>query len=224
MVVSGPGAGTIAFFDLDRTLVEENTGKLYVRWRFQEGKMTLREVAHTSLWILQYTFGVLDAERVSQAAAESIAGQREDEFGAELAGWVEEVVLPCITTAARREVERCRREGFRVALLTSGSRYVADPVAADVGVDDVLCTRFEVEDGRFTGRTLPPVCYGAGKVEQATAFAEAEGLDLGRSRFYTDSVSDLPMLEAVAEPRVVNPDPRLTRLARRHRWPVAYWR
>ena len=67
---------------------------------------------------------------------------------------------------------------------------------------------------------MRPVCYGAGKTYWAERFAAAEGLDLARSYFYTDSITDLPVLERVGEPRVVNPDPRLRRAAMRRGWPV----
>jgi len=77
-----------------------------------------------------------------------------------------------------------------------------------------------VRDGRFTGEAVRPVCYGAGKIYWAERFATAQGVDLGRSYFYTDSITDLPVLERVGEPRIVNPDPRLRRVAARRGWPV----
>jgi putative phosphoserine phosphatase / 1-acylglycerol-3-phosphate O-acyltransferase len=77
-----------------------------------------------------------------------------------------------------------------------------------------------VRDGRFTGEAVRPVCYGDGKMYWAERFAAAEGLELDQSYFYTDSITDLPVLERVGEPRVVNPDPRLRRLALRRGWPV----
>jgi putative phosphoserine phosphatase/1-acylglycerol-3-phosphate O-acyltransferase len=77
-----------------------------------------------------------------------------------------------------------------------------------------------VRDGRFTGEAERPVCYGAGKIYWAERFAAAEGIDLDRSYFYTDSITDLPVLERVGEPRVVNPDLRLRRVAARRGWPL----
>ena len=77
-----------------------------------------------------------------------------------------------------------------------------------------------MRDGRFTGEAVRPVCYGAGKIYWAERFAQRHGIDLERSYFYTDSITDLPVLERVGEPRVVNPDPRLRRAAVRRGWPV----
>ena len=85
----------------------------------------------------------------------------------------------------------------------------------------MLVTQLVVRDGRFTGEAVRPVCYGAGKIYWAERFAERQDIDLGRSYFYTDSITDLPVLERVGEPRVINPDPLLRRAAVRRGWPVA---
>lgn len=78
-------------------------------------------------------------------------------------------------------------------------------------------------EGRLTGRVDRPICYGPGKVEHARRWAADHGIDLGASWFYSDSRSDLPMLEAVGSPEVVNPDPRLGFVARRRGWPIHRW-
>ncbi len=212
-----------AFFDLDRTLVRVNTGPLYVRWRIRRRQMGVSDLLRVSFWSLQYTLGVIDADAVSRAAAATLAGVDEAAFRRECAAWVEAEVLEHITRAAREELVRRRDEGLVCALLTTTSPYVADPVAAHLGIEHVLCSRMAVRDGVFTGEVEPPLCYGPGKVARAREWAADAGVELGRSVFYTDSVSDLPMLETVGEPRVVNPDPRLFALARQRGWPVTRW-
>jgi phosphoserine phosphatase len=84
-------------------------------------------------------------------------------------------------------------------------------------------TRGEIVDGVYTGRLAGPFCYGRGKVEAIAELARWEGLDLAQCYAYSDSASDLPMLEAVGHPVVVNPDGRLERHARRHGWPVVHF-
>lgn len=212
-----------AFFDLDRTLVRVNTGPLYVRWRMRRRQMGLPELLRVSWWTLQYTFGVIDADAVSRAAARSLEGLDEAAYRRECAEWVEAEVLAHVTQAAREAVARHAAEGAVCALLTGTSPYVAEPVAAHLGIEHVLSSRMAVKDGRFTGEVEPPLCYAEGKVERARAWAAEHGVDLSRSVFYTDSVSDRPMLETVGEPRVVNPDPRLSALARRRGWPIERW-
>ena len=100
---------------------------------------------------------------------------------------------------------------------------MAEPLAATLGLDAVLCSRLEVEAGRFTGRIVEPLCFGRGKVSWAERWAASLGVDLAASAFYTDSFNDLPMLERVGHPVAVNPDLRLARHARRRGWRISLW-
>ena len=80
-----------------------------------------------------------------------------------------------------------------------------------------------MEDGRFTGRVIEPVCFEAGKIHWLEQLVATQRIDLARSWFYTDSITDLPLLELVGHPVVTNPDPRLYREASRRRWPVRFF-
>jgi phosphoserine phosphatase len=92
-----------------------------------------------------------------------------------------------------------------------------------LGMDDVVSTQLEVEKGLFTGRVVGPACFGRGKVHWAEALGQKRSLDLDKSWFYTDSYTDLPMLERVGNRVIVNPDPRLRRAARQRGWVVESW-
>ena len=212
-----------AFFDLDRTLVRVNTAPLYVRWQMREKKLGWGAYARVSFWGVQYLFGVLDAAEASARAATTLAGVDERVFRAACAAWVRREVLPLVPAAAHAEVARRREAGYVLAVLTSTPPYVAEPVAEALGVEHVLASRVEVDAGRFTGQLAEPLCYGPRKVDRARDWADTLGIALETSAFFTDSVSDLPMLEAVGEPRVINPDPRLRLTALRRGWPVERW-
>src|SRR3954451_17911781 len=92
-----------------------------------------------------------------------------------------------------------------------------------LGIDEGLQTQFELADGQFTRRLLGPACVGSGKVHWLEDIVARRAVDLGGSWFYTDSYSDLPMLERVGNRVVVNPDPRLRRAAKQRGWPVENW-
>ncbi len=212
-----------AFFDLDRTLVRLNTAPLYVRWRVRQKQLGWMDMVRVTWWGMQYFVGVLDAARASERAVSTLEGIDEETFRRECAIWARREVLPHVTERARRAVEEQRERGAVLAVLTTTTRYVAEPVAESLSIDHLLCSRVDVEGGRFTGGVSEPLCYGPGKVDRARTWAQKHGVDLGASVFYTDSVSDLPMLEAVGEPRVINPDPRLRRIALRRGWPIERW-
>src|SRR5215475_6350161 len=124
--------------------------------------------------------------------------------------------------ARRRDVARTLYYLFWYKLGLLDVRRALDASMAWVrGKDEAaLVTQLVVREGRFTGEVIEPVCYGRGKVYWAERFAAEHGVELPRSYFYTDSITDLPVLDRVGHPRVVNPDPRLRRLAQRRGWQV----
>lgn len=212
-----------AFFDIDRTLIASNTGNLYMRWRFRRGEASLWEVIRVMKWMLQYTVGVRDTATVTAKALTLVKDLEESAFLDECQRWFAADVVPRISDAARAEVERCQREGYECVILSAATPYVAGCVAEEFGIETVLCSRLEVVEGRFTGALSEPLCYGPRKAEVAESWAEANGVSLADSAFYTDSISDLPMLQRVGQPVVINPDPRLRWHARREAWPVRHW-
>ncbi len=216
-------ARAAAFFDMDRTVLRVDTGILWMRFLRRRGEISRLTMLRAVGWALRYKLAVIDLHELSRRLVAPLAGTSEAELLAKAALFYVEHVAPHVAARARDRIAAHRSRGDRVALLTASTRYVAEPLAAALGLDGTICSRLEVEDGRFTGRVDPPLCFGAGKIARAERWAEAEGIDLSASTFYTDSYNDLPMLERVGRPVAVNPDGRLARLARRRGWPIEIW-
>ncbi len=212
-----------AFFDMDKTLLRVNTAGLYARRELREGRARRRDVARLSWWLLRYAFGVLDAEAVARRLVRPWQGSPERDVIDATSHWVASEVLGHLSTLGLAEVERRRAEGWDCVLLTSSTVYAATPVAQAAAIEHVLASRLRVQDGLFTGEVETPFCFGHGKVAVAEAWAAMHAVDLGQSAFFTDSISDMPMLERVGEPVAVNPDLRLRWEARRRGWPVLQW-
>lgn len=210
-------------FDLDRTLVRVNTASLYARWQVREGEARRRDAVRVAWWIARYTLGLIDAESIARSLARPMVGRDEARFAERVERWVRDEVLPHVAPAAIEEIARRKADGYLCAIVTASTSYSADPVGRAVDIEHVLASRLAVSDGVFTGEVVPPFCYGEGKVVAVEAWARAHDVDLAASAFFTDSISDLPLLERVGEPVVVNPDPRLRWVARRRRWPVRAW-
>jgi HAD superfamily hydrolase (TIGR01490 family) len=212
-----------AFFDMDRTLLRCNSGSLYIRWLRERGEISLYETARSMAWIAQYKLSLLDMEAVVAKVTASMRGQSEEELAEKCReffdAWVQSQVAPKAVEAIAHHRER----GDVVAILSTSTPYVVEPLARHLGIAHAICTRINVSDGRFDGTHVRPACYGPGKVHWAEAFARDHGVDLERSFFYADSYSDRPMLERVGMARVINPDLRLRRYAKRVGWHVDEW-
>lgn len=212
-----------ALFDLDRTLVRKETATLYVRWEREHGEAGLGDLAKTLFWVAKYTLGILDAETVAAKVAWELRGKPEQAMIDKCEAWCARDVLPLVGDGAKAAVRAHQEAGDLVAIVTGASPYVAGPVARHLGIEHVLSSELEVEDGVFTGRFVDPLCYGRGKITRVARLAETLGFDPREAIFYTDSVTDLPLLEAVGERVCVNPDGRLRREAMRRGWPVVRW-
>lgn len=212
-----------AFFDVDRTLVACNTGRLFLRDLRRRGEISFLRALRAMGWMLKYHLSLIDLDAVAAMLVAQMRGQSERDFAARCRSWVEDEILPLLLPSALRQIEHHRKEGHLLAILSSSPTYVTRPIAETLGLDEVLSTQFEVEGGQFTGRLLGPACFGKGKVHWAEDLVARKEIDLGSSFFYTDSYSDLPMLERVGHGVVVNPDPRLRRTAKQRGWPVENW-
>ena len=209
-----------AFFDLDETIVRGNTGTLYLRQLHKDGLLSSFRLVQLAWVLFRYKFSLVDMERLLMRAAAMLGGVPESHLSERCTTLYHESIRPLISRAAVEAIVAHQRLGHQVVLLTAQSSYIAEPVCRELGIAHWLSTRLETKDGVLTGQLDGPACYGPGKCQWASAFAEEHAIDLGASYFYTDSYSDVPMLEMVGKKRVVNPDPRLSVEAIRRGWTV----
>ncbi len=219
------GAGKIgAFLDVDKTILSENSGTLYLRALYDRGEVEWTTLLANLGSYVQYKLNLLDIERWTKQTMRQFRGRRERDLEEESAPWFREYVLPTIYPEALELVRMHQGRGHVVALVSGATRFVVQPVAEHLGVNHLMYTHMEVKEGALTGRVIDPICFGEGKVYWLQQLIEGEGIDLARSYFYTDSITDLPLLELVGHPQVVNPDPLLYRAAVKRRWPVRFFK
>ena len=213
-----------AFFDLDGTLLTVNSANLRVKRERRLGRITNWQLFRVAVMLGGYKLGFLDMESALKAALAELRGASEADIREQTREWWTDEVRPFVAPGARAVLDAHRKQGEPLVLLTSSSLYASEMAREEFGLDAVLCQGYEVKDGLFTGEPTRPLCYGPGKVEAAEAWAETHEIDLAASTFYSDSATDVPMLERVGKPVVVAPDPRLSMIARRRGWPVVDWR
>ena len=210
-----------ALFDLDRTLLDTSSGSLYARYQYRIGLMNHRELLQISWWSLLTRLGLLKMDSLIPKLAATAQGQSEPDILSLCDRWFQQDVLPHVTERGQDRVREHQAQGHLVAIVSASTQYVVGPMAAYLGIPgNYVCTRLENRGGQLTGKITPPACYGEGKVLWAERFAAEHDADLGQSHFYTDSISDLPLLKRVGHPVAVNPDPRLRRKARQRGWPI----
>ncbi len=213
-----------AFFDLDRTLIEVNSGAYYAFYEWRNGEITHRQFLKSILWMALYHFSLIDMEKAFDQAVRHYEGLPERELRQRTEDFFHQYVTSAIQPGALHALQSHRQQGHPLVLLTASSTYLSECVAQHWDLDAILANHFPTDDqGHLLGEFEDPFCYGEGKVHRARRWAEEANVDLSRSYFYSDSLSDLPMLEVVDNPRIVNPDPRLQRVAQRRGWPILDW-
>jgi HAD superfamily hydrolase (TIGR01490 family) len=211
-----------AFFDLDRTLMAGSSGLHWARAARASGLVSRRKMAQYAWKNVKFRLrGSTDEETdaVRAEVANMLEGVRVRDLQ-RLAPKVLAGVLPRLYPQMLDVAYAHQDEGRRVYIVTAASQDLASIIAQIVGFDGALGARYEVVDGVYTGRDAGIFTYRDGKPLAMRELAAAEGIDLESSWAYSDSESDLPMLRAVGNPVVVNPDPELARVAREEGWDV----
>jgi putative phosphoserine phosphatase/1-acylglycerol-3-phosphate O-acyltransferase len=213
----------IAFFDFDRTLISgysilaiarETAEQGARRGKLQQSARVIQAIAKHKV----YSSGS-NYHRLVKRTTRALAGVSE----ATLREIGEQAYRKHLGKALYREavtlVEAHRAAGHKLVIMSAASRYQIEPIARVLGIDDICCTQLEVQDGRFTGNVITPMCFGEGKLLAARRVARQYNATLKRSWFYTDSSADLPLLRKVGQPVVVNASDKLGAHARANNWP-----
>jgi HAD superfamily hydrolase (TIGR01490 family) len=212
-----------AFFDMDKTLISENSASLYMRYRYQKGEIGGVDLLKGLGAYLQYKLGILDIRHWTKMMMLQFRGGDEAELEIEARKWFDAELVQTIYPEAERLVGEHAAAGHVVAIVSGATKFVVRPLAERLGISHMLYTRLEVEGGRFTGRVIEPICFEEGKIYWLQQFIEEHDVDLAKSWFYTDSITDRPLLDIVGHPVAVNPDPLLYREAVRRSWPVRFF-
>lgn len=213
----------IALFDLDHTLIPFDSGAAFAHFLTARGALPPGFEAEYTGYCLRYAAGTVDMVEMHRFTVGALAVHDAAELRHWLLGFQEDIA-PRIPRAAKQLVQDHQAAGHACALVTATTRFVAEPFGALLGLPVVLATQPELgPDDRYTGEIVGQPCFREHKVTHVQAWLARQGRgwsDVGRSWFYSDSIHDLPLLEAVNHPVAVNPDDQLLAQALARGWRV----
>ena len=212
-----------AFFDLDRTLIDVNSAVLFAQFERKAKRISNFQFLGVLKNSLLYHLNILDMESAYNNAVNHYQGQTEEWVEARTLEFFHAKIRSRLQPGAQKALSHHKGLGHTLVLLTTSTSFQAKIASSTWGFDAWLANRFLVEDGKLKGGVNSPLCYGEGKVVYAKEWAAENAVDLSVSYFYSDSYSDVPMLEEVGFPVVVNPDPKLRTHAARKGWKVVDW-
>lgn len=216
---TGPSA---AFFDLDRTLIAGSSVFVVATTARAAGLIPTRQFLGDAVGAVKFKLLGADddtTDAIRDRILGAVAGIAVDDLVA-LNAEVLPKLLSKIRPEARRLLDLHRHAGRATYIVSASPIEIVEPLAVSLGMTAGIGTRSRIVDGRYTGDLDGPFCYGEGKVTAMRDVARWDGLDLDQCYAYSDSASDLPMLQAVGHPVAVNPDAALNRHAMASGWPV----
>src|SRR5690349_20728353 len=212
-----------AFYDVDGTLIKINIVHAFAFYASRHASLAVsaKNTVKTALSIpVFWAADKLSRKWFNEIFYRSYQGASEDRLVVLAEELFEDVIKPNIYPRARDLIEESRRAGCRQVIVSGALDFTMRPLARWLGVDDFIANRLEFSDGYATGKLRKPFVAGATKAQIMRDYAQAHGIDLGKSWAYSDSYSDFPMLTVVGHPTAVNPDLRLRTVARSYDWPV----
>ena len=213
---------SLALFDLDETLLAGDSDYEWGQFLVERGVLDRATYeARNRDFYDRYRAGTLDLAEFLDFQLKPLSWFSRAELDAWHAEFMTAKILPMIRPGARALLER-HRDSLRV-IITATNAFVTGPIAAFLGVPDLVATDLETQNGRFTGRALGTPCFREGKVARLEQWLAARGqrlADFEDSWFYSDSANDIPLLSLVTHPVAVHPDDRLRAHALAAGWPI----
>jgi HAD superfamily hydrolase (TIGR01490 family) len=214
----------LALFDLDNTLLSGDSDYEWAQFLIERGVLERAEYeAKNERFFLQYKAGSLDIHEFLEFQLAPLARHPREKLDRWHAEFMRTKVEPMIRAKGMELVQRHLRDKQLCAIITSTNAFIAAPIARAFGVDHLLATELEVEDGRFTGKPSGTPSFRQGKVTRLAEWLADQGRTLASfsaTWFYSDSHNDLPLLERVTHPVAVDPDEVLRREANERGWQI----
>jgi HAD superfamily hydrolase (TIGR01490 family) len=217
---------TLALFDLDHTLLNGDGDDLWCRFLVRHGLIEPALLARNACMGEDYRAGRVGVQAFSEFYAGLLAGRTPAFWAPWQETFVAEEIRPRLSAAARAQVASHRAAGHLLVLTTASNRVIAERTATELGFEHLLATELVLDAGVYTGQVDGTPNMRAGKLERLRRWLAERGLPdaaLAAAWFYSDSINDLPLLEAVGQPVAVSPDPMLARHAAARGWPVEAW-
>lgn len=215
----------LAIFDLDETLIDGDCASLWSAYMAKLGWVDGESfLQRDSELMALYSQGLLAMEDYMTFSLSPLVGRSAEEVAHVIEPFVEDIIEPLIYSDACQCLAKHRAAGDRLLVISASGVHLVAPIAARLGISEVLAIDLEEQHGSYSGNTVGILTYRAGKVQRLQAWLSEQGESLEGAYFYSDSRNDLPLLSLVSQPRVVNPDATLKAHAEQAGWPILNWR
>ena len=213
---------SLAIFDLDNTLIANDSDFLWGQFLVDQGIVDKEVYAETNAKFYDdYKHGKLDMEEFLNFALKPLAEHSPEQLFEWREQFITDLIHPILLPAAQRLVNKHRQNGDTLLIITATNRFITEPIAQLYGIEQLLATEPEFQNGQYTGRFTGIPCFQEGKVHRLQHWLSINPQEsLDDSWFYSDSHNDLPLLQQVTHPVAVDPDDTLKEHALTNEWDI----
>ena len=213
----------VVFLDLDNTLIRGHSQRLFMCYLLKKGLLSRGLCFRIAFQYFSYELGILDNfKQLREDAFSVLKGISVKKMSVLYDNFFKEVIAPKFRLSMINIINLHKARGDALVLVTASMYDVAERISDSLGLDNIIATELEIEDGLYTGRILKGPIYADEKAKIANKFLQDNHFILYESYCYTDHISDLPLLFLVDNPTAVSPGPALRRIAIRMAWPIMY--
>ena len=213
----------LAIFDLDNTIPNGDSDYSMINYLADISLLDKAAKLKNDEFIKDYQQGQLDFNQYTNFALKPYIGKTQDEINEIILPFVERIIEPMINVFALKLIHDHHDKGHTILLASATNELIVKPIAQRLDINNVIGTKVKFENEKCSGEFIPPSALGAGKLKLVESWMQANQYDsFSGVTFYSDSINDLPLMEAVEFPKAVNPDIKLESISNKRGWEVIY--
>ena len=213
----------VAFFDLDLTLISGISGKILMQQAYKNKILSSGHILQGMIFSLLNKFNLMNPDRIMDKMVTNLKGIPETTIH-ELINKIFDIHFKdALREKAINEITHHINNQGKTVIISASLPYICEPLKEILQMDDVICSHLEVKDGILTGKPNGNFCYGEEKFLRAIQYCEKNNFSFSDAYFYSDSISDLPLLQVVGNPICVCPDDSLRQIANKSGWTIYEW-
>ena len=213
----------LAIFDLDNTILNGDSDYSMINYLVDIKLLDKAAKLKNDEFIKDYQRGQLDFNKYTNFALKPYIGKTQDEINKIMLPFIERIIEPMINVFALKLIHDHHDKGHTILLASATNELIVKPIAQRLDINNVIGTMVKFKDEKCSGEFIPPSALGTGKLELVKSWMQAHQYDsFSGVTFYSDSINDLPLMEAVEFPKAVNPDVKLESIANKRGWEVIY--
>ncbi len=213
----------LAIFDLDNTILNGDSDYSMINYLVDINLLDEAAKLQNDEFIQDYQQGQLDFDKYTHFALKPYIGMTQDEIDEITLPFVETIIEPMINIFALKLIHDHHEKGHTILLASATNELIVKPIAQRLNIQNVIGTKVEFINNQCSGEFIPPSALSTGKLKLVESWMKAHQYNnFSRVTFYSDSINDLPLLEAVEFPKPVNPDLKLEAISNQKGWDVIY--